>query len=128
MIRSSQAVDILVVDDSATMRSILTTMLTQLGYGNVDEAADGKAALALIVARRYTLIISDWNMEPMTGIELLREVRRLQKPGLNRFIFATSERSWGHQASARVDGAEGFIVKPFKLHDLKAKIEQVLGR
>ncbi|WP_158807327.1 response regulator [Beijerinckia sp. L45] len=126
--RSPHAVNILVVDDSATMRTILTTMLTQLGFTNIDEAADGKSALAMILGRSYTLIISDWNMEPMTGIELLQQVKRLQKPGFNRFIFATSERSWGHQATARVDGAEGFIVKPFKLHDLKAKIEQVLGR
>jgi two-component system chemotaxis response regulator CheY len=126
--RSQHVVNILVVDDSSTMRTILTTMLTQLGFTNIDEAADGKAALAMIRARSYTLIISDWNMEPMTGIELLQEVKRLQKPGQNRFIFATSERSWGHQATARVDGAEGFIIKPFRIHDLKAKIDQVLSR
>jgi two-component system chemotaxis response regulator CheY len=118
---------VLVVDDSATMRSILRDMVTRLGFRNVDDAPDGQAALAKIQARGYSLIISDWHMEPMNGLDLLRAVQRIRTPGSNRFIFSTTERSWGSQTTARLDGADAFIVKPFTLEALKAKIEAVLA-
>lgn len=118
---------ILVVDDSGTMRTIVKDMLARLGFRNVDEAEDGQAALGKVRARNYALIISDWHMEPMSGIDLLREVRRLRAPGTNRFIFATSERSWGSQTTARIDGADAFISKPFTIEALEAKIALVMG-
>jgi two-component system chemotaxis response regulator CheY len=123
---ASTSASILIVDDSLPMRSILRSMLTSLGYQNVEEAENGQMALAMIRARSYTLIISDWHMEPMTGIELLREVRRISRAGSNRFIFSTSERSWGSQTTAKLDGAEAFLTKPFTVDILAGKINEVL--
>ena len=118
---------LLVVDDSAAMRTIVTEMLRRLGAIHIDHAASGEEALRKIQMSSYTLIVSDWNMAPMDGVELLRAVKRLQKPRFNRFIFMTSERSYGHRATARVDGADDFIVKPFQIETLKAKVEKVLA-
>ena len=121
-------VSILIVDDSSTMRAIIRDMLMKLGFRIFEEADDGQSALAKVKQRSFTLIISDWNMEPMTGIDFLREVNRIRTPGTNRFIFATSERTWGKQTTAKLDGAAAFITKPFTLETLKAQIETVLGR
>ena len=119
---------ILVVDDSATMRTILRGMLDRLGFRSIEEAASGEVALAMLKGRSFSFVISDWNMGGMSGLDLLREFRRLRVPGTSRFLFATSERSWGHQTSAKIDGADGFITKPFGIETLKAKIEAVLAR
>ena len=120
-------VSILIVDDSATMRSVIRAMLTRLGFKNLDEAEDGRAALSLVNARGYTVIISDWHMEPMNGIELLHEVRRISRPGMNKFIFATSEGTWGGQTTAKSGGAEAYLVKPFTIESLQSKLSAVLG-
>ena len=119
---------ILVVDDSPTVQKVVTDMLHQMGVISVDRAANGEEAIAKIKASDYTLVISDWNMGPMDGLALLRAVVPRQTPRFNRFIFMTSERSWGHQTSARSEGADDFIAKPFKIETLKAKIEKVLAR
>ena len=66
---------VLIVDDYKTMLRIIRNLLKQIGFNNVDEATDGKAALEKMQQRKYGLVISDWNMEPMTGLELLKEVR-----------------------------------------------------
>lgn len=118
---------VLVVDDSSTMRAILRDMLSRLGFRSIDEAESAEAALAKLKNRSFSLVISDWNMGEMTGLDLLREFRRLSRPGAGRFIFATSERSWGHQTSAKIDGADAFISKPFGIDVLKSKIEQVFA-
>lgn len=126
--REPATAPILIVDDSSTMRTILRDMLRNLGFRNLDEAADGQSALAKVRDRSFALIISDWHMEPMTGIELLRQVRRVSTPGANRFIMATTERSWGSQTTAKVDGVDGFLVKPFTIEALRAKVDAVLRR
>lgn len=127
MISLRQA-SILVVDDSPTMRHLVTGMLQSLGAVHIDYADNGEAALSKIEGANYTLIISDWNMEPMNGLALLRAIVPLRKPRLNRFIFMTSETSYGHRASAKVEGADDFLVKPFKIGTLKEKIDKVLAR
>lgn len=127
MISLRQA-SILVVDDSATMRHVVSGMLQSLGAVHIDFAASGEAALSKIAAANCTLIISDWNMEPTDGLSLLRAVVPRQKPRFNRFIFMTSERSYGHRASARIDGADEFLVKPFQISTLKEKVDRVLAR
>ena len=71
---------ILVVDDYSTMIRIIRNLLKQIGFENVDEASDGSAALAKLQTKRYGLVISDWNMEPMTGYDLLKEVRARNSP------------------------------------------------
>ena len=125
---SISSASVLVVDDSATMRTILRGMLARLGFRSIEEAESGEAALSMLRSRSFSLVISDWNMGAMSGLDLLREFRRLRTPGVSRFLFATSERSWGHQTSAKIDGADGFITKPFGIETLKAKIDAVLTR
>lgn len=126
VMRSFSDASVLVIDDSATMRTIVRDMLARLGFRSIEEADSGEAALAKLQARTFTLVISDWNMGGMSGLDLLREFRRLRRPGSSRFIFATAERSYGHQTSAKLDGADAFLTKPFTLEVLKAKIETAL--
>ena len=127
MISLKQAT-VLVVDDSPTMRHLVIGMLKNLGAVYIDEADSGKAALSKIIASNFTLIISDWNMAPMDGQSLLRAVVPLQRPRSNRFIFMTSDGSYGHRVSAKIDGADEFLVKPFQISTLKEKMERVLSR
>lgn len=119
---------VLLVDDSSTMRTIVREMLCRLDVRSIEEAESGETALAMLRNRSFSLIISDWHMEGMSGLDLLREFRLLRRPGLSHFIFATSERSYGHQTSAKMDGADAFITKPFKLETLRAKMQAVLKR
>lgn len=119
-------VSALVVDDSSTMRTLIREMLRQLGVRLIEEACDGEEALRKVAASRFDVIISDWHMERMDGLDLLKHVRKISHPNYNRFIFVTSERSWGHQTTARIEGAEAFLSKPFKLETLKSKLFLVL--
>src|SRR5690606_21028023 len=88
--------NVLIVDDYKTMLRIIRNLLKQLGFNNVDEATDGSAALQKLRDKEYGLVISDWNMEPMTGIQLLREVRADAKLKGMPFIMITAERSEEH--------------------------------
>ena len=116
---------ILVVDDYSTMIRIIRNLLKQLGFENVDDASDGSAALAKMQTKRYGLVISDWNMEPMTGYELLKEVRA--DPGLNKtpFIMVTAESKTENVIAAKKAGVNNYIVKPFNAQTLKTKIDAV---
>ncbi len=116
---------ILVVDDYSTMIRIIRNLLKQLGFENVDDASDGSAALAKLQTKRYGLVISDWNMEPMTGYELLKEVRA--DPGLNKtpFIMVTAESKTENVIAAKKAGVNNYIVKPFNAATLKTKMEAV---
>ncbi len=117
---------ILVVDDYHTMVRIIRNLLTQIGYTNVDEAANGEQALAKIVEKRYGLIISDWNMEPMTGYELLQKVRATDAEV--PFIMVTAESKTDNVLAARRAGVNIYIVKPFTAATLKAKIDSVFSQ
>ena len=116
---------ILVVDDYNTMVRIIRNLLRQLGFNDVDDASDGTAALTKMHGRKYGLVISDWNMEPMTGYELLKEVRA--DPGLNKtpFIMVTAESKTENVIAAKKAGVNNYIVKPFNAQTLKTKIEAV---
>ena len=118
---------VLVVDDYQTMVRIIRNLLKQLGFENVDEAADGREALEKMKKTKYGLVISDWNMEPMTGDELLREVRadEILKP--TPFIMVTAESKTENVIAAKKAGVNNYIVKPFNAQTLKAKIASVLG-
>ena len=118
---------ILVVDDYGTMIRIIRNLLRQLGFENVDDAPDGSVALSKMQIKRYGLIISDWNMEPMTGYELLKQVR--SDPGLNAtpFIMVTAESKTENVIAAKQAGVNNYIVKPFNADTLKSKIEAVFG-
>jgi two-component system chemotaxis response regulator CheY len=118
---------VLIVDDYQTMLRILRNLLKQLEFLNVEEAKDGSTALTLLRKEPYGLIISDWNMEPMTGIQLLREVRADAKLKHIPFIMITAESKSENVITAKEAGVSNYIVKPFNAETLKAKLVSVLG-
>ena len=118
---------ILVVDDYQTMVRILRNLLKQLGFDDVDDAPDGSTALQKLKERRYGLVISDWNMEPMTGYELLGHVRTDAALRETPFIMVTAESKTENVIAAKKAGASSYIVKPFNALTLKTKIESVCG-
>jgi two-component system chemotaxis response regulator CheY len=119
--------NILIVDDYKTMLRIIRNLLKQLGFNNVDEATDGSMALQKLRDKDYGLVISDWNMEPMTGIQLLREVRADSKLRSLPFIMITAESKTENVVAAKEAGVNNYIVKPFNAATLKTKLSSVLG-
>lgn len=120
--------NILIVDDYNTMLRIIKNLLKQLGFSNVDEATDGSMALGMVKVKSYGLIISDWNMEPMTGIELLREVRGSEAAYKDtKFIMITAESKTENVIAAKQAGVNNYIVKPFNAETLKQKMVSVIG-
>ena len=117
---------VLVVDDYSTMRRIIKNQLMQLGYTDIDEAADGNEALRKLREVHYGLVISDLNMEPMTGYDLLRQVRADEKLKETPFIIVTAEAAAENLSAARAAGADNYIVKPFNTTTLKTKIGTAL--
>ena len=119
---------VLVVDDYSTMVRIIRNLLKQLGFADVDDAKDGASALVKMHVKRYGLVISDWNMEPMSGFDLLRQVRA--DPGLGEipFIMVTAESKTENVIAAKKAGVNNYIVKPFNAQTLKAKIEAVFAK
>ena len=118
---------VLVVDDYSTMVRIIRNLLRQLGFENVDDASDGQLALAKMRGKKYGLVISDWNMEPMTGYELLKEVRADPNLAPVPFIMVTAESKTENVIAAKQAGVSNYIVKPFNAETLKSKIEAVCG-
>jgi len=116
---------VLVVDDYKTMIRIIRNLLKQLGFANVDEASDGTAALSMMREKDYGLVISDWNMEPMTGYEFLREVRADDRLSRTPFIMVTAESKTDNVIAAKKAGVNNYIVKPFNAATLKSKIDAI---
>ncbi len=125
--RLEPSTPILVVDDYQTMIRIIRNLLKQLGFENVDDATDGTQAMSKMRSRRYGLVISDWNMEPMTGYELLRNVRSDEELKDTPFIMITAESKTDNVIAAKKAGVNSYIVKPFNAQTLKSKIESVFG-
>jgi two-component system chemotaxis response regulator CheY len=121
------AMPILVVDDYKTMIRIIRNLLKQLGFEDVDEAADGTEALSKMRERKYGLVISDWNMEPMTGYEPLKEVRSDTTLARTPFIMVTAESKTENVIAAKKAGVNNYIVKPFNAQTLKSKIDAVFS-
>jgi two-component system chemotaxis response regulator CheY len=119
--------NILIVDDYKTMLRILRNLLKQLRFENVQEATDGSMALDMLRSGNFGLIISDWNMQPMTGIELLRAVRADAKLKHLPFIMITAESKTENVIAAKQAGVSNYIVKPFNAETLKGKMASVLG-
>jgi two-component system chemotaxis response regulator CheY len=119
---------ILVVDDYKTMLRIIRNLLKQLGFSNIDEATDGSAALQKLRSGKYNLVISDWNMEPMTGLQLLKEVRADEKLQHLPFIMVTAESKTENVVAAKQAGVNNYIVKPFNAATLKQKLTAVIGQ
>jgi len=116
---------VLVVDDYNTMVRIICNLLRQLGFQNIDDASDGASALEKMRARKYGLVISDWNMEPMTGYALLKEVRADPALAATPFIMVTAESKTENVIAAKKAGVSNYIVKPFNAQTLRSKIEAV---
>lgn len=118
---------VLVVDDYKTMIRIIRNLLKQLGFSDIDDAADGTEALEKMRQRSYGLVVSDWNMEPMTGYELLKEVRSDENLMKTPFIMVTAESKTENVIAAKKAGVNNYIVKPFNAATLSAKINAVFG-
>jgi len=118
---------VLVVDDYGTMIRIIRNLLRQLGFVDIDDATDGASALAKMRAKRYGLVISDWNMEPMSGFDLLQQVRSDPNFGDTPFIMVTAESKTENVIAAKKAGVNNYIVKPFNAQTLKSKIEAVFA-
>jgi len=116
---------ILIVDDYSRMLRIIRGLLRQLGYEEVEEAADGASALDKLRQRRFRLVISDWNMEPMSGLELLRSIRADPELAALPFIMVTAESREAKIAEAVEAGVSGYIVKPFGAEALSAEIRAI---
>ena len=119
--------EVLIVDDYKTMLRIIRNLMKQLGFNNVDEATDGSAALQKLREKKYGLVISDWNMEPMTGLQLLQEVRADGELKAMPFVMITAESKTENVIAAKQAGVNNYIVKPFNAATLKSKLQAVLG-
>ena len=119
---------VLVVDDYATMIRIISKLLRQLGFSNIDTAMDGQSALELMGARRYGLVLSDWNMEPVTGLDLVKAIRNDQALNDTPFIMVTAESKPENVIKAKLAGVDSYIVKPFTAETLRRKLSGLLGR
>jgi two-component system chemotaxis response regulator CheY len=122
-----KSMNVLVVDDYKTMIRIVRGLMQQLGFHNIDDAKDGPTALELIKSKTYGLILSDWNMSPMTGYELLTTVRADPKTKSVPFVMVTAEAKTENVIAARQAGVNNYIIKPFNLAVLRQKLSAVLG-
>jgi two-component system chemotaxis response regulator CheY len=122
-----KSMNVLIVDDYKTMLRIIRNLLKQIDFNNVEEASDGAEALGKLRTGHFGLVISDWNMQPMTGLELLQEVRQDSKLKSLPFIMITAESKTENVVAAKQAGVSNYIVKPFNAETLKEKIEKVLG-
>ncbi len=120
--------NVLIVDDYQTMLRIMRNLLGQIGFRNVNEATDGQMAFDMLQTKEYGLIISDWNMEPVSGIEFLKQVRASEGPHKDvPFIMVTAESKTDNVIQAKQAGVSNYIVKPFNAQTLKQKMSTVLG-
>lgn len=115
---------VLIVDDQKTMLRIIRSLLEQIGLKDVTEAMSGVDALEKMKERTFGLILSDWNMEPMSGLELLKAVRGAGNKV--PFIMITAESAAENVVAAKQAGVNNYIIKPFNADTLKTKIESVL--
>lgn len=118
---------ILIIDDYNTMRRIVRNLLKQIGFENADEAADGEEAFRKMKEKTYGLIVSDWNMEPMDGLTLLKKVRADAQLQKIPFIMVTAESKPENVIIAKKAGVSNYIVKPFNAETLKMKMASVFG-
>ena len=116
---------VLIVDDYNTMVRIIRNLLRQLGFEHIDDANDGSEALEKMQQLKYGLVISDWNMEPMTGYDLLQQVRSDPALATTPIIMVTAESKTENVIAAKKAGVSNYIVKPFNAQTLKSKIEAV---
>jgi two-component system chemotaxis response regulator CheY len=118
---------ILTVDDSATMRRIIKNQLKQCGYDDVDEAGNGREALTLLGKSEYGLLITDWNMPEMCGLDLVVELRKNESTKRLPVLMITTVSAKEEIVVALKAGVNNYVVKPFDAPTLKAKVAQLVG-
>jgi len=116
---------VLVVDDQKSMRGLATYYLKQIDFEEIDEAESARDALMQMQKKRYDLLLLDWNMEGMSGIDLLKAIRSIPELNKIKIIMATSERSVDKVDEAKSHGADHYVVKPYELRDLEMRIAKV---
>lgn len=121
-------IKILVVDDFSTMRRIIKNLLRDLGFNNTAEADDGTTALPMLQSGNFDLLITDWNMPGMQGIDLLRAVRADPKLSMMPVLMVTAEQKKEQIIEAAKAGVNGYIVKPFTAATLKEKLDKIFER
>lgn len=119
---------ILVVDDFSTMRRIVKNLLSDLGFNNTVEAEDGNSAMAVLRQDAVELVITDWNMPGMTGIELLREIRADARFRTLPVLMVTAEAKREQIIEAAQNGVNGYIIKPFTAQTLEEKLGKIFER
>ena len=119
------SMNVLIVDDFATMRRILRNILKQLGFTNIIEADDGTTALEVLGKQKIDLIISDWNMPKMTGLELLKQMRSDSDLKSIPFLMVTAEAQKKNVIDAVKAGVSNYIVKPFTADQIMEKLEKI---
>ena len=119
---------ILVVDDFSTMRRIVRNLLGDLGFSNIAEADDGKSAWPMLAAERFDLVVTDWNMPGMTGIDLLKKIRSEPATAKIPVLMVTAEAQRDQIVEAAKAGVNGYIITPFTAATLKEKLEKIFQR
>ena len=119
--------DVLTVDDFATMRRILKNILRQIGFTNIYEADHGKSALNMLKKQKFDLILCDWNMPEMSGLELLNEIRSDNELKDTPFVMVTAEAQKNNIIEAVQAGVSNYVVKPFTAETISGKLEKVFG-
>ncbi len=120
-------IKILVVDDMSTMRRIVKSILNQLGFTNIEEAENGKQALAKLKAEKFDFVVTDWNMPEMDGLELVKAIRSDEELKNIPVLMVTAEGKKESVIEALKAGVNNYIVKPFTPEVLKEKIEKIFG-
>ena len=115
---------VLVVDDSRTMTTIISTLVREVGFSDIDQVNDGPAALARLREKKYGLVLSDWDMRPMNGTELIQQIRKDPMYSSTLVIMITAK---GDADVSWLSGADGYLTKTFEAHDLREKIEEVMS-
>ena len=121
------SLSVLVVDDHEGTAALMAALVQKVGFEAVDYAVDGVTALAMMEDKDYALVISDLNMEPLNGLQLLRQLRSRWRYRNVRFIMTTLDMRAHNVVEAKKAGADSYILKPFTPQQLRSKVKEVLS-
>jgi two-component system chemotaxis response regulator CheY len=123
---ADSTVPTLVVDDEEIALSLVGQLLGRIGFDNIDKAHNGLVAWDMMKAKKYGLVISDWNMPEMNGLDLLKAVRADERYRRLPYVMTSIDGSMERVKIARLAGVSAFLLKPFDESKLRAKLEEVL--
>jgi two-component system chemotaxis response regulator CheY len=125
---SANNLQVLIVDDQMSMRQLIRYALERIGFSKITDARSGEEALRVLQTTKFDLVISDWNMEGMDGIDLLKQVRSDPLIKKTPFIMVTGQNTKEQVMEAIEAGVNNYVVKPLSADGLKKKIEAVIGK